>query len=263
MTRRGDRYDPGLEALWAAVAQARNEERARGARAGLTARDLSEPGRPRPARVSGRGGRLRSADVPSPRPDAGDTGPVQGPHYEVSVLVERAQNGDWQAYEQLYQRYFLTVYRYVYYRVGNPQQAEDLTSETFERALRRFKSFRWQGLDIAAWFLTIARNLITDHYRSARYRLEVVTDDVTMTGRAPHVEGPESAVLAGLESAAVLTAVRQLTPEQQECVALRFLHGLSVAETAAVMGKKEPGIRALQYRATRRLAALLPDRSEL
>src|SRR6185312_13752829 len=84
----------------------------------------------------------------------------------ISALVDLAQRGDSEAFGMLYERYVDVVYRYV--RVGSQQLAEDLTSETFLRALRRMDSFSWQGRDIAAWFITIARNLITDNAKSAR-----------------------------------------------------------------------------------------------
>jgi len=74
---------------------------------------------------------------------------------------------------------------------------------------------------------------------------------------------PEGEVLASMQNAVLLEAVRKLNPEQQECIALRFLQGLSVAETAAVMGKNEGSIKALQYRAVRSLGRLLPEGVEL
>ena len=70
---------------------------------------------------------------------------------------------------------------------------------------------------------------------------------------------PESAVVDHITNVALLTAVKQLNPEQQECIVLRFLQGFSVAETALAMGKNEGAIKALQYRAVRALARLLPD----
>jgi len=79
----------------------------------------------------------------------------------------------------------------------------------------------------------------------------------------PLEEGPEGAVLAGLQNAVLLDAVRRLGPEQQECVVLRFLQGLSVAETAQVMGKNDGAIKALQHRAVRALGRLLPEGMEL
>jgi RNA polymerase sigma-70 factor (ECF subfamily) len=189
------------------------------------------------------------------RPDPGDAAA------EVWALVERAQAGESAAFGLIYDRYVDTVFRFVYFRVGNRQLAEDLTSDTFLRALKRIGSFTWQGRDLGAWLVTIARNLVADHFKSGRYRLEVTTGDVLDADREDRgPEGsPEAAVVDHITNVALLTAVKQLNPEQQECIVLRFLQGFSVAETAQTMGKNEGAIKALQYRAVRALARLLPE----
>ncbi|MFG1775146.1 ECF subfamily RNA polymerase sigma factor, BldN family [Micromonospora sp. NPDC049051] len=195
-----------------------------------------------------------STGFPS-RPDPSD------PATEVWGLVERAQAGESEAFGLIYDRYVDTVFRFVYFRVGNRQLAEDLTSDTFLRALKRIGSFTWQGRDLGAWLVTIARNLVADHFKSGRYRLEVTTGDVLDADREDRgPEGsPEAAVVEHITNVALLSAVKQLNPEQQECIVLRFLQGFSVAETARTMGKNEGAIKALQYRAVRALARLLPD----
>ncbi|MER5323992.1 sigma-70 family RNA polymerase sigma factor [Streptosporangium roseum] len=177
---------------------------------------------------------------------------------DLRRLVLRAKTGDADAFGTLYDRYLDLVYRYIYFRVGSHPLAEDLTSETFLRALRRIADFTWQGRDFGAWLVTIARNLITDHFKSGRYRLEVSTAeviDIPLDG--PHI--PENAVVTAMINDRVLSAVRDLGPEQQECVVLRFLHGMSLAETALIMGKKSGAIKALQFRAIRALARALPS----
>jgi RNA polymerase sigma-70 factor (ECF subfamily) len=172
-------------------------------------------------------------------------------------LVERAQAGEAEAFGCLYDQYADTVYRYIYYRVGGKATAEDLTSETFLRALRRIGTFTWQGRDFGAWLVTIARNLVADHFKSSRFRLEVTTGEMLDANEVER--SPEDSVLESLSNAALLAAVRKLNPQQQECVTLRFLQGLSVAETARIMGKNEGAIKTLQYRAVRTLARLLPE----
>jgi RNA polymerase sigma-70 factor (ECF subfamily) len=189
------------------------------------------------------------------RPDPTD------PAREVWKLVEQAQNGDTQAFGLIYDRYVGTVFRFIYFRVGNRQLAEDLTSDTFLRALKRIGSVTWQGRDLGAWLVTIARNLVADHFKSGRYRLEVTTGDVLDADREDRgPEGsPETAVVDHITNVTLLTAVKQLNPEQQECIVLRFLQGFSVAETAHAMNKNEGAIKALQYRAVRALNRLLPE----
>jgi RNA polymerase sigma-70 factor (ECF subfamily) len=180
---------------------------------------------------------------------------------EVMGLIYRAQRGEAEAFGLLYDRYFDTVFRFVYFRVGNRQLAEDLTSDTFLRARKRIGRFTWQGRDIGAWLVTIARNLVADHFKSARYRLEVTVGDVLDANieerRAP--DDPELSAIGYLTNLDLLKAVKQLNPEQQECIILRFLMGFSVAETAQVMAKKAGAITMLQYRAVRTLRRQLPD----
>ena len=196
-----------------------------------------------------------AAAIPSPAKPSEPTGELA----MVMDIVKRAQQGDADAFGELYDRYVDVVYRYVYYRVGNATLTEDLTSETFIRALRRIASYTWQGRDFGAWLVTIARNLIADHFKSGRYRLEVATSDLVEAGADRSEDGPEDEVLTGITNAALLEAVKSLGAEQQECISLRFLQGLSVAETAAIMGKNEGAIKALQYRAVKSLSRLLPE----
>lgn len=200
----------------------------------------------------GRRGRSGSAATPTARRPAADSDSAR-----MMDLVERAQAGEADAFGRLYDQYSDTVYRYIYYRVGGKATAEDLTSETFLRALRRIGTFTWQGRDFGAWLVTIARNLVADHFKSSRFRLEVTTGEMLDANEVER--SPEDSVLESLSNAALLDAVRRLNPQQQECVTLRFLQGLSVAETARVMGKNEGAIKTLQYRAVRTLARLLPD----
>jgi RNA polymerase sigma-70 factor (ECF subfamily) len=188
-----------------------------------------------------------------PRQESAVEAPEPGGSWE---LVRAAQEGDRSAFALLYDKYVDVVFRYVLFRVGDRELAEDVTSETFLRALRRITSVTYQGRDVGAWFVTIARNLVLDHVKSSRFRLEVTTAEVDDSGRVE--AGPEQQVLAGATRSALLECVRQLGDDQRECIVLRFLQGLSVAETAAVMSRNEGAVKALQHRAVRRLAQLLP-----
>lgn len=173
------------------------------------------------------------------------------------ALVEAAQRGDMDAFGELFDRYYDVVFRYVLFRMGDRNLAEDLTQETFVRALRRITSVSYQGRDIGAWFVTIARNLIFDHVKSSRYRLEQTTSEIVEL--SPSTSGPEQQVIDGATHDELLRCVQKLNLDQQECIQLRFLQGLSVAETARIMERNEGAVKALQHRAVRRLAQLLPE----
>lgn len=174
----------------------------------------------------------------------------------IPTLVERARDGDAEAFGELYGLYADTVYRYIYRRVSHQQVAEDLCSETFLRALRRISSFAWQGRDIIAWLQTIARNLVIDHYKSAVRRTETPTDefeDEQEVGGA----GPEEAMLSALARTSLYEALDHLLPAQRQCVTLRLLDGRSVDETAHIMGRTRGAVTTLQCRSLRALERVL------
>jgi RNA polymerase sigma-70 factor (ECF subfamily) len=172
-------------------------------------------------------------------------------------LVELARGGDAEAFGMLYDHYQPSVYRFLYYRTRSVVVAEDLCSETFFRALRNMPSFRWQGKDFGAWLMTIARNLATDHFKAGRTRLELTTED--MGQHDDSTEGPENAVLASLTNEILLEALTQLPNEQRDCLIMRFLQGMSIAETAAALGRSDGAIKQLQLRGVRNLAKLMPE----
>jgi RNA polymerase sigma-70 factor (ECF subfamily) len=179
-------------------------------------------------------------------------------------LVEAAQNGDAEAFGKLYDQYVSAVFRYALFRLGNRALAEDVTSETFLRALRRIGSISYQGKDVGAWFITITRNLIFDHLKSSRHRLEIITGEIVepATGATKfgmnQPSGPEQMVLRQTTRRELLRCLGELGEDQRECVVLRFIQGLSVTETAAIMKRSEGAVKALQHRAIRKLAQIVP-----
>lgn len=186
------------------------------------------------------------------------------PAAKVWDLVERAQLGEAEAFGQIYDHYVATVYRFIHFRIGNRQVAEDLTADTFLKALRNIGRLVWQGRDPGAWIITIARNLVADHFKSGRYRLEVTVDtvnddDLRASARHRTDTGPESTAIEHITNLELRDAVKTLEPDQQDCIVLRFFMGFTVSETAQAMGKTEGAVKALQYRAVRTLGRTLPD----
>ncbi len=173
----------------------------------------------------------------------------------VPDVIERARSGDRAAFAELYDTHVDSVYRYVLYRVREPSDAEDLASEVFTRAFANIHRYRWQGKSFLAWLYTIARNAVTDRRRRERPMVELdsayglAEDGPTAHDRAVH--GEEVLALKG--------AVKYLTVEQQQVLALRFEANLSSREVAKLLGKNEGAIRALQFRALGRLRKILRD----
>jgi RNA polymerase sigma-70 factor (ECF subfamily) len=178
---------------------------------------------------------------------------------DIVEQVRLAQEGSAHAFALLYDRYVDQIFAYVYHRVGHRQTAEDLVGDVFLRALRRISTFKWQGVDFGAWLMTIARNRVHDHFKSARFRLESSVDEVFDSPVEHTPDNPEQALLSADLTQQVHDAIRQLKGEQAEVLYLRFIQHLNVAETASVMGKTDGAIKALQYRALKSLAKLMPE----
>lgn len=199
---------------------------------------------------------------------------------DLWALVARAQGGDTAAVGELYDATVDQVFRFVYYRVRRRREvAEDLTADTYARGFKRIDTLRRAGAaSPAAWFITIAHNLVADHIKSADYQRTRLAADPHGTaritqnelrGRAAHGERPEDlaadpadCTVAHHDALALWTAVTQLdTDDQREVIRLRFLVGLNVAETAAVMGKTLGAVKTLQFRACCALRRQLADTS--
>ena len=173
----------------------------------------------------------------------------------IPDVIARARNGDVGAFSELYDLHAPSVYRYLLYRVREPSDAEDITSEVFTRAFAHIGGYRWQGKSFLAWLYTIARNAVTDRRRRERPTVDIddayglAEDGPTAHDRAVHGEAVE----------ALRGAVRHLTGEQQEVLVLRFVENMSSREVATILGKNEGAIRALQFRALGRLRKLLRE----
>lgn len=176
------------------------------------------------------------------------------------ALVWAAQEGSTDAFALIYQKYRSRVLGYLVVRVRDVMIAEDLTSETFLRAFRSLSSVSYMGKGIGAWLITIARNLASDFVGSARYRNEVLTG--ALAEQQLVQVGPEEEVIRKCEFEQVSRYFQYLSRDQRECIELRFLKQLSVAEAAHRMDRKENAARALQMRAVRRLSTLCADGAE-
>jgi RNA polymerase sigma-70 factor (ECF subfamily) len=174
-------------------------------------------------------------------------------------LVQRAQAGDSDAFAEIYQRYQPTVYRYVYFRVGNRQLAEDFTQDAFLRALKNIGRFTWQGRDYGAWLVTLARNVIADHFKSHHVRRTVSVGEVM---DFDHVADDDVAreIERNADVAEVRATLPLLTVDQQAAVKARWLDEMSVAEAAEHLGINEGAVKAATYRATRSMRRIIEQR---
>lgn len=174
-------------------------------------------------------------------------------------LIQRAAGGDQDAFGDLYERYLEDIYRYVYYRVLDVEEAEDLTEAVFLRVWENLIKTREKSKikNFRAWIYRITHNLVIDYQRKKK-PLSVDLDTVPWINEAV-MPGTEKIVEKQLSEAALVRALHELEDTLQQVVILRFLNELSHAETAAVLGLTEGHVRVLQYRALKRLRLYLRE----
>lgn len=164
---------------------------------------------------------------------------------DETELVERAKQ-DPEAFGVLYERYVTRIYRYLYYRTGNHQDAEDLTARTFYRALEHLSRYQVRGLPFVAWLYRIAHNVVANWLRDRSRRPVIALDSIATWGSAE--EDPQSALEGLEEREMLLAAFRSLPPERQELLILKFVEGMPNAQIGAIMGRSEGAIKSLYHR---------------
>jgi RNA polymerase sigma-70 factor (ECF subfamily) len=172
--------------------------------------------------------------------------------------VDRAREGDQQALADLYDWYMPRIYRYALARIGNVAEAEDLTEEVFLKMLGAIADFRWKDVPFSSWIFRIAHNHIATHFRRTAQRGGPTSElsDELVDMRFDLAGAVEERIT--LEE--VQRATELLPEAQREVIALRFAVGLSIADTAKVLGKREGNIKALQHKAVAKLQKILiPD----
>jgi len=161
-------------------------------------------------------------------------------------LIALAQRGDEEAIGALYDTHCQAVFRYFKARLGDQQIAEDLTGEVFKRMLTALPQYRVIDLPSRAWLFRIAHNLLVDHYRRERGHTIVPLQEAENVRE--EFADTASVVEHKLTMEDTYQALSTLEPSQRDVLALRFLSGLSLKETALVMDKTEDAIKALQRR---------------
>lgn len=160
-------------------------------------------------------------------------------------LVERAVHRDTEAFGELYDRHVVRVYRHIYYLVGNPAEAEDLTAQTFLQAWEAIERYQIRGAPFVSWLLRIAHNLAVSHLRSKREKAQLhdgIVDDGVR-------RDPEAVAERRADEERVRQAILRLRDEQRQVIILRFVEDLEYREVAEIIGKSVAAIRVIQHRA--------------
>ena len=170
-------------------------------------------------------------------------------------LARRATAGEAEAFGVLYDRYVDAVYRYVFYRVRNEAEAEDVTSDVFLKALRAMPRYQPRQ-PFLAWLYRIARNSVID--RARRQRPQVPFEDLRLHPGADRIVDPNEQLDRISDSAELRAAIARLTPLQQDVIVLRYVEGLGTGEIARLLGRRDGTVRGIEVRALGALRAALP-----
>jgi RNA polymerase sigma-70 factor (ECF subfamily) len=173
------------------------------------------------------------------------------------ILVERAKV-DPEAFGILYQQHLNRIYSYIYYRVGNHHDAEDLTACTFHKALDNLPRYANRGAPFSAWLYRIAHNAVANWHRSRSRRRFISLDDLMLVANRAQSD-PDYVAVRNEQRTALLKALRRLPPERQQLLILKFADRLSNEEIGQVMDRTEGAIKSLYHRTLLALRAELEE----
>ena len=175
------------------------------------------------------------------------------PTSDEAALVQRAVDHDPEAFGRLYDIHVDRVYRHIYYRVGNEQDAEDLTQQVFLKAWQAIARYKRMASPFIAWLMTISHNLVVDFYRTRKDKAYLEAE-ILADGPASN---PEQAAERSLEQQRLRRAILKLGSDEQQVVILRFMEGFQFSEIASVLNKKEGNVRVILHRALVKLRSIL------
>lgn len=162
-------------------------------------------------------------------------------------LIARAALGDREAFGALYERYVFRVFRHVYHLADcDPHTAEDITAQTFLKALEAIHRYERRGVPFLAWLLRISYNLTMNHKKSRATATTLLPDTFDIEGDAP---SPEQSCEARIDDQGVWEGVRNLRGDQRHVIVMHFLDDLSYSDIASVLGKSIGAVRVIQHRA--------------
>lgn len=169
-------------------------------------------------------------------------------------MVQRAVERDREAFAALYDSHVDQVYRHVYYRVSSKVDAEDITQEVFIKAWKAVDKYKKTGAPFVAWLITIAHNLIVDHYRSRKKLISL--EEVEASCQADE-KSPEEKAEVSFNKSYARDAILRLKGEKQKVILMHFIDGFSYGEIARALDKSEGAVRVIQYRALNDLRYML------
>ncbi|HEY59595.1 MAG TPA: sigma-70 family RNA polymerase sigma factor [Anaerolineae bacterium] len=165
---------------------------------------------------------------------------------DADLLIDRAIQGDLEAFSFLYKENVQKIYNYIFYRIGNVYDAEDLTARVFQRALKHIPNYKKKGVPFSAWLYRIAHNLVANWHRDNSRKKEVPINENIR--RFYSGEQPEPALLQTQEMEELLVVIRNISSDRQLLIVLKYVEKLTNAEIARIMGRSEGAVKSLYHR---------------
>ena len=174
---------------------------------------------------------------------------------EIDALVVAAQEGDKEAFAEIYDAYFDKIYRYVFFRV-KPEEVDDIVETIFIKSWVNLEKYEKRDVSFGAWLFRIAHNAVIDHRRAHRQILPIDPRLEDESARS----APKRQTEQALAAKEVRDAIAQLKEPYRQVVTLKFLLGLSNSEIAEILGQREGNVRVLQFRALKDLKGKLGEK---
>lgn len=173
----------------------------------------------------------------------------------IKEIIELAKNGDANSFGHLYELYFTPVFRYVYCRVKNKQEAEDLAQNVFLKVYQNIENYQERNKSPLAYFFTVARNTIIDHWRKKK---DTSKNSEEFLMKIPdYTNNPDEIARKKETSQIIHQVIKQLTEDQQNVIIMKFISGLSNKEIAETLNKSEEAVRQLQCRSLKIMCQIL------
>lgn len=178
---------------------------------------------------------------------------------DIKELIKKSKKGDKEAFGEIYELFAERIFRYIYLKVGNKEEAEDLTQQVFIRTWESLKNFQFRKNPFSSWVYRIAHNLVVDFYRKQKETLSLndeirveIVDSLDLDENLYYKE----------EVKKILKFINQLPEEQKDILMLRFIDDLSYGEIAKIMKKSPLTLRVLQHRALKKLKELMNNNEQ-
>ncbi|MBI2035253.1 MAG: sigma-70 family RNA polymerase sigma factor [Candidatus Liptonbacteria bacterium] len=168
-------------------------------------------------------------------------------------LTKRAIGGEASAFGLLYNHYQPKIYRFIYFKVGHREEAEDLTHQVFMKAWTNIREYKSRGFPFGSWLYRIARNQVIDHYRTKKDEGPIETVQNVVLASTSDLRDLDSK----LSIEKIRATILKLKPEYQEVIIMKFVEDLTTKEIASALEKSEGAVKLLQHRAIKGLKEML------